>query len=885
MNPSILRAITSTSWNGVGSYHSFTIKPARVTKPGGTPTPVYIARRYVTPPETEIRKPNFVYYQIGEIFPGYLGVEEFIKDKWMSLEKLMCLNDTLIDVVLENGRSITPKDCWLKKAGIDHNYILAILVNPTFDYGETIPYLLQEIRDYILHEAFGRIPINGYAWTKDLLAERTVYINFKHNPLSYHREAMQASTLKNNKTILSRAENPNTLAKVNEFLAGGNPEYTAWVNYNGRYCTLNYAKRFSDNLVKKEVAIYTDFSVIGRVMFKNIEDYKVTVDDKTVYVFPLPFEMVNTDTTDVFIGTTTGTDEFIGYNAKVGFEKKIYQLGNKEIGVDGDVVYTIRSLNSADKKLLENTVIYFVVRRSIKKDFNNTATRYDLIDKLTLEKRIELQDKEFIGQTDFNLLEVIRHSFNKSSKLALTDISEKDFCAGLGYTGINRAINPYPALPIRQYNDGGKHVAVFDVPVGVKALGPRERANVFYEAMFFNVNGIMTGSKYFHSFNGGIIDHADETVTGHADVILSKYYISKISFHKKYFGDVIIDDTMKDYGYGCYVTTSASQGFWSIARNGLHYTIYNNVIKWNTGYLSANGLTGAVVKGGVTYHSIIDAHPYMRCPGIYNIPITMDDDNLPGISPAVIEIYADGRRLIYGMEYYVEGSTIVITRTLDRRCRLQIRMHGVSPTGTVLEPIAFGIIENGRLLKGINHIGLGFHQSDIVSIKGSFPYGMRIPVMVPTLCSVYPRVSPFDSCFQYINSVDLHTAEVEKHQRMVKIISDNSSQEVEDVKNTDPNLNIVIASMTINLILSKMLTGWTYTGNLDKSSMSATMVEFSDAIKWDMDRIAKFGNGQVKLTVSDIDYVNELDANRLSFILKVSEHYLGSHLIISANED
>ena len=46
MNPFVLKAVVANSWVGGGQHYSHSVKPVRVSKPGGMTFSTKIARRY-----------------------------------------------------------------------------------------------------------------------------------------------------------------------------------------------------------------------------------------------------------------------------------------------------------------------------------------------------------------------------------------------------------------------------------------------------------------------------------------------------------------------------------------------------------------------------------------------------------------------------------------------------------------------------------------------------------------------------------------------------------------------------------------------------------------------------------------------------------------------
>ena len=69
MNPFVLNTVVQSCWNATGKYNTVAVRPAKVSRAGGSLHSTRIARRFVEPPVTNILEPFFQYYQIGDIEP------------------------------------------------------------------------------------------------------------------------------------------------------------------------------------------------------------------------------------------------------------------------------------------------------------------------------------------------------------------------------------------------------------------------------------------------------------------------------------------------------------------------------------------------------------------------------------------------------------------------------------------------------------------------------------------------------------------------------------------------------------------------------------------------------------------------------------------------
>lgn len=758
MNTFVLNAVVKDCWNATGKYHTVSVVPARVSKAGGIPYETRVAGRFTSPPKTEIDNPFFHYYHIGEIEPYLFGVYKFIRNEWVSLEQLMRDNDVVISAVLDNGIVLSPKDCWLKKAGVECNYILAVYDNPMFNYGYRNTYFRQEsIEDLVLSEDQRRLSFMSYECRSRLLQELEkgyvlseqlksisfpaeecmlrlrmeesgeliiseenhnlafddmecdrewcdVYIdqprysntisdsrlmlNFYVNPAYFKREKRPAS----GKNVEYVAANPATQSQVDTFLNQFDDKKVGWVLFNGLVSNLGYAKKHSDELVQKEVAVYTDETIIN-TFWSPIMDLPITsIGGRSAISIRLgETGFYDVDNTSVFIGTGDGT-EFLGVALDVDLRKYLFQLSNLEIGIDCDIVARLRSLHP-ELAIANFMFVYVVVRENVVKNFGLNAARLDLLDSLSFKERDLILSGEIPWLNNWDPKNLKDHPFLQLMSTKPEDFTNELILNGYGYSGINRLLNPYPVYPTKRY-DNEKLTHLFRAGRALREVAHRE--DLLLEIMVYDNEGLLTRTETFPTNTAGYLIFDNIVNSKFAEVNLVKQPSREIRFNTKIADNFTLTEDAKFFGYGCFV---AGRGLnnWSRAIEGRHYHLIGDRIRWEQNYLEEKGLEGCTVVGGFAVNAVFNLDRFKTGNAYAIIPIARDADGRIGIAPANLELYVNGELLIRGIDYVIYDGLIYILKPTSANSRLQVRFSGISPTGQLVEPIDSGFTDNGHI--------------------------------------------------------------------------------------------------------------------------------------------------------------------------------------------
>lgn len=891
MNSFVLNTIVKDCWNATGKYFSATVRPTRVSKAGGSLHAARIARRFVNPPKTDILEPFFHYYQVGDIEPYLFSVNKFAKNEWVSVEKLMTDNEIFINIGLDNGIMLSPKDCWLKRAGIDRNYILAVYVNPMFNYGWRNNFFLRQEEDEDLILTEEGLPIELFSSDvekiKNDLSEATLIMHFYTNPAYFTGLGRQGSP----KVVKYTTNNPTTASAALSFLNQfADNIYTGWVLFNGMVSTLAYAKAHATDLAQRETAVYVDKTIEKKMWFRLSTTPVHYLSEGAGFTLRLgETGFYRLDDISLFIGTGTGSG-FKGLNLDSSLEKFTYQISPLEIGIDARAIGLLRSqTNELDN--LSNLYIYAVIRKNPKrteKTYGLNAGRLELLNGLSLAERYKIFNGDYPALNHWKIDNFKHHPILQLTQSRVEDITDKMVVEGYGYSGVNRLFNPYPTIPTIKTKDGVMY-QVFRTGSALREHTHAKYPDFKIEALVYDKTGKLIRSQFFNHDIVGYVAFKDIVEAKCAEMTLTKGYDGELRFFKKRAGNQTLDTVAKVFGFACYVTPSSNFGDWSLAQRGVHYNVVktgnNTNVQWNTTVMNAQGLQGRVVFGGEHHHHITTMS-YLKHGRDYAVlEILKDADNQLGVEPATIDVYHNDLLLIEGIDYIVQRGKIYIFKTSKTHDPVRVRLCGLSPTGKHLKPIDIGFTDQGRIGLGSKCRQMGYKQcqfniggriytADEIKLGNSGSVVTSIGDGVPY--TVRQRVSSLEHYIDY-SSVEAMQAEDQASTALYEALQAqypiNENRAITSV--TDDRKYLVLSCL-INEVLYQLRRGWLSSEiwhEYDRDMVELWLTPFADLLEADICRQPTF-DGNFILVIAHDELMTVVTQQQLNFIRFVNTNFL-----------
>ncbi len=709
MNPFVLNEFIKKYWMGSGNFFSHTVRPTQASRPGGSISTVKIARRYYEPPETNYDYPLFHYFQLGQLPPELFGIEDLEKDAWVRSDLIMKNNDVLIQIVVETGMTLTPRDIWLRKTRIDNNFIMAIFQNPNFNYGTVLPYLRREESDGLIstEDGYG-IPISTGRYEQQSLDQIDLVIHFYSNADYFKGDVRKGFTA--GKAMSYDVANPKNLTETMQFLNGFEDSLSiGWVNGNGFIYTLPAAKAVADEFTSKELGVYQDLTIKEKIFFKLSDALEYTREGQQIpnKLFRLnENQFINRDDIEVFVGVGDA-ETFKGVNVNVSEVETITPVFGYELSIT-----TIELLMAKHKFIADdyqNAVVLFIVRQSGKpKTRQYSRFRLDLYDSFPTQ----LKDQLVTGK-DFKFHPWSVEAFNESKASRL--IYGKDFdrfeYAMLPYIGVSGLSNLVAKNPIHLTKEliGGKLHQSAMADWGYREELWYRQNQLYLEILPYSMDGRLLQTSYRPANFAGRLHFQNLPEAKCVETRLVKWYSKRPEFHRKIEADeYILTDDAKFFGWGCYISNDIQSGIWELAEEGKHYDKIDwdipgkkRKLQWNKSYLESQSLVGRIVEGGKHVHLITYFDSHNQYKDFAEINILPDDDGNLGICPAYIDVWMDDLLLIEGVDYVVgKGKIFVFLIGRDKRSQIRLRMHGISPYGHHIPPLVVGWASGGQIVFG-----------------------------------------------------------------------------------------------------------------------------------------------------------------------------------------
>ena len=707
MNPFVLKAVIANSWAGGGQHYSHSIKPVRVSKPGGMTFSTKIARRNYEPPETNYDVPFFHYYQLGQLPPFLFGIQNLERDAWVRTDQIMKDNEVLIQLVADNGILLTPRDVWLKKTAIDNNFIMAIFQNPNFDYGTTLSYLKREDNDGLISTEDGNgIPINSGSYEPAFIDVLEFTVHFYSNANYFAGEKRSDST--EYKMTHYDVANPKDEAEVLSFLGNYKDSLSlGWVNGNGYMYTLEEAKITPQTFSGRELGVYVDHTIVDKIFYPLMS--ALTYIDKGTGVphhcFRLATQgVVNKNDISVFVGVGDETN-FKGVSVEIDPSKGLTQITSTEVSIGALQLTMSKHKFIATANVSDIKVLFIVRQGSNEKPTPFNILRLDLMDELSVAERNDVMlkrvpfDPWYIG----NLIQSKCNEFLYSKAWDLTDQLVLD---SYGLTGLTNLVARNPLIPEREIHNG----VVYQVAMTDWAFREElhyRKDKLYLEVLPVSVEGHLLSSSYRPANFAGRLSFQNLPPCKLIETTLVKWYSSELKYQKKIEGDHVLTEDAEFFGYGCYVadTEAPEEGRWELAKKGLHYIVVEErnkrTVVWDDVALSNDGVIGRTVEGGKHVHVITYFNQHNDYKDFVAIHILPDDDGIIGVKPAQIDVWMDDLLLIEDLDYVIRFNKIFIFLIGEsKQSQIRIRMFGVSPTGEHLKPIQSGFVTNGQIVFG-----------------------------------------------------------------------------------------------------------------------------------------------------------------------------------------
>ena len=712
MNSFVLNTILADSWFAAGLGYNHSVKPSRVSPPGGFRGTARVAGRYYDPPATDVRNAAFHYYHIGQMPTHFFGMFNVKPGLWYKVEDLINKNNQLINLVLTNGILLSPRHVYIQKSPIDCNLIVAVLVVPGYDYGETIVALGQEEHPVFLitTEDGGSIPLDDVVRVPATINTVELVLQFRYNHRaneaaikhSAERNFQAHSKIVQYDSIMSASQ-----SEITSFLNKYTGKlFAAWVVTNGKAMTVASALSNVSNLLGKEICVHYDRTIKTK-QFHNFGT-TVTMTSKTQlmrkHIVNIGSNLESPQDVSLFLGT--GDDNtFVGVALDNQHYELVKQITGHHIAISDLHLNELR-LKHGFLNTGVDLVIYAVVRKSTMSRFG--GSQYSRLDTLvglsTTLKNNLLADNGVIAEWRGKELEIDPYNILRREPVYL--MNEQKIVDAYGYVGLSRVFTP-AVITGATFTRKGNTYSKFTTSILSRERTKQLPGSSQVEVIAYGEDNKLKTSRYLTQNIAGMVTFKNMNIK-HIESNLVRQLFSTLVGNRKLYGNQVLNANALFYGWQCYVCekiNGVADENWVRAVKDVHYQIVavgsNLTIQWNASILNTNNLIGCFVVGGAVSHVVTHVKYINMQRGYMNVKVVTDLDGLKPIEPERVDVWLAGELLIETIDYAVLWDRIMIFKKFNSlNDEVRIRLAGLPIDGKHTPPLETGFVDRGKISFG-----------------------------------------------------------------------------------------------------------------------------------------------------------------------------------------
>lgn len=669
----------------------------------------------------EIDTRSFHVYPIGQLPPLFFALD-LEKRKWYTAAELVQANNTVIDLIADNG-TIIPRDQYYFYLNYDNNFVMAVARNTVY------------LGDVTKQSPYGEALETNYT-----LDDSKVTVRFYNNAIGHNKDWLDKAAddvhllMDHSKRITKAADFTSFKARVDNIRA----------NYKGQGMGLFFIDGF---LVSEPKGF--DEKYVGSLFYFQ---YDETIKDVRQFdIAKIPgFRSVLDARKDKYLLVSERNDGILEYKDDCDYYVVNRNMDGSYRGVAIDCFNQtpVRQITHNAWSVSQDSVIYPTVQHhftSILNDLtilvvvrNGGMTRGIGLQNNRIEDLYHLsysQIVEAMSGVNSSIPEWQAPNLENSAYMKVVSSQERYITAEIveeayGYNAATSAVakSLYPVVAGKVTVDDG-----VSLPWDSKnpAGAYRETRRVFF---WYDANGLMLGYNTNNSTARTINVPAGFATATKVEVITGSLVVGVGETGTFTDKEKVTDQAHGFYGhrdYVCNIVGGGPDNKWVDVTGG-HYSTYfpakdGNApyIQWNYSLLNAANLYPATrFANTVNVHSVTFSASTFT--GVYGYDIMRIQDaamNVLQVPPGHIDIFMNGEILIIDLDYYyVTAGSVVIVRkpkTDVATTRITIRFYGYANPDDVkpFKPRDVGFIKNGKL--SMNQVYNTTHDRDIrINVNG-----------------------------------------------------------------------------------------------------------------------------------------------------------------------
>lgn len=669
----------------------------------------------------EIDNRSFHVYPIGQLPPMFFALT-LEKRKWYSAATLVQANNTVIDLIADNG-TIIPRDQYYFYVNYDNNFIMAVARNTVYlgDVTKQSPYGEELKMNYTLDDS-------------------KVTVRFYNNAVTHNKAWLDTA----NDDVHILMDHSKRITKLADFTSFMARVATIRANYKGQGMGLFFIdgflvsepKAFKDDYVgalfyfqyDETIKDVRQFDIVTIPGFRSIVDVR---KDKYLLVSAVNNGVLEyKDDCDYYVVNRSLDGSYRGVAIDCFNQTPVRQITHNAWSVSQDsVIYP--TIQHHFTSILNDLTILVVVRNGgMVRGIGLQSNRIEDLYHLKYEQILEA-----MSGVNSSVPEWQAPNLENSAYMKITSSQEKDITTAMvedayGYNATTYAVakSQYPvvdgkvvvdtgmSLPWDSYNPNGNY---------------RETRRTFF---WYDVNGLLLGYTSNNSTARTLNVPSGYSAAKKVEVITGSLVVGVGEVGTHTDKAKVVDQAYGFYGhrnYVCNIVGSGPDNKWVDVTNS-PYVSYMPAkdgnppyIQWNYSLLNAANLYPATrFANTVNVHTV--SFTLAAFTGVYGYDIMRIQDaslNVLQVPAGHFDVFMNGEILIPDLDfYYVPAGSIVIVRkpkTDVAATRIVIRFYGyMNPeTNRPFKPRDVGFVKNGKL--SMNQVFNTTHDRDIrINVNG-----------------------------------------------------------------------------------------------------------------------------------------------------------------------
>lgn len=693
MNAYVLEHAKDNVWCEPLQDKDYVIQPARLTPSGGTIIPFTIGWNTYPLPSGGSRR-FYHLYQIGRL-PTHLFGLEYLDHQWTSIDAILAKTDTLVDVYLDNGVVVDRRNCYLQKSPWDSNFILAVAIDNSYDYGTKVTY--NDVTTERIEEPA-------------TLNNQNLHIRFYTNARTDSQAGRVIAERPNDQVRVSTIDTLQ-LSELKTYVKRltDKSNKVAWILSRGRIINLARLENNPTTYLGHHISTIIDETVLLKQYFV-LKDTPTFISErnlnKTKYILKLsvdPRSLVYYNDVEYFLGLYEA-GQFKGIRIPLRRDDSVVQLTNIIHAMRVDVIEDLLHQHSWLDQSDQLTIMAVIRQGGMVRGLTHQNSRIEELMTMSAENLNAALTGLNAVMPEWSAVRLEKDDYAKLISAPIGEITLDLIYRAYGYNAITIAHQPNPVLvsPYPQVGAGW-----YKCQLG-NALSYKPELVINaqpIELIVYGTDGKFVERRREHFNNQGLQGIHSTTPVGLVESYLNRYERSELVL-TEYYDLVVANNDLAAYGFAAYVSPKVNgkaSGVWTEVTGSDYYT-YSSIdgvatFRWVENKLNSLNVVGMIrINNEVCYREFNASQLRGNDREFLSYRFANNSDGNPTVEPGSIDVWLDEYLLIEDIDYYVKWPMLYIVKVpKNYDCKCRIRLSGLAIDAKHDKPREVGFAVNGIL--------------------------------------------------------------------------------------------------------------------------------------------------------------------------------------------